>query len=138
MRLVLGYDDVVAGWVGENLGGVFHPPYTTIGGTKDGETLCIGVVFSCYNGSNVDLTIYGPNGFTRGFISSVFHYAFIQLGANRITAVTRRSNKHVLRLLPKLKFKFEGISARYFGPNKPDDAIRFVLFREDARKWIDG
>lgn len=111
-------------------------PYTAIGGTVDGQSLCIGVVFNSWNGSNIDISLYGPGALRRGAISGVYHYAFKQLNATRVTANTRRSNKVMQRLLPRFGFKFEGISERYFGPTRPDDAIRYVLFPENAEKWI--
>jgi hypothetical protein len=136
--LVFGQDELVAQYVLGNLGLPLVPPYTAIGGTRDGQTLCIGAVFNQYNGSNIEITLYGPGALTRGAIRGVYHYAFDQLRVNRVSAKTRRSNKNMQRLLPRFGFKFEGISARYFGPEKADDAIRFVLFPDDARKWING
>lgn len=138
MRLVFGQDDLVAGWVSVNLGIPIAPPYTAIGGTRDGESLCIGAVFNNYNGSNIDISLYGPRGLTRGGIAAVYQYLFGQLKVNRVSALTRRSNKAMRQLLPRFGFKFEGIGARYFGPARADDAIRFVLFPDDARKWTDG
>ena len=136
MNLVFGQDDAVAKYVGDNIAVPMVPPYVAIGGTRDGQTLCIGVVFNQYNGSNIEISLYGPRGLTRGNIRGIYDYAFKQLGVNRVTANTRRSNKRMQRMLPKFGFKFEGISARYFGPTKADDAIRFVLFPEDAEKRI--
>lgn len=138
MILVFGQDELVAQYVFGNLGLPLVPPYTAIGGTRDGQTLCIGAVFNQFNGSNIEINLYGPGALTRGAIRSVYHYAFEQLGVNRVSAKTRRSNKTMQRLLPRFGFKFEGISERYFGPEKADDAIRFVLFPDDARKWING
>lgn len=137
MRLVFGYDNAVAEWVGKNLGVTIYPPFTAIGGTHDGLTLCSGVVFNCYNGSNIDITMYGPHGLTRGAISIVYQYVFDQLKVNRLTALTRRSNKRMRQILPRLGFRYEGISARYFGPHRADDAVRFVLFERDARQRIE-
>lgn len=138
MKLVFGRDELVAQWVAENLKLPMIPPYVAIGGTRDDKSLCIGVVFNQYNGSNIDISLYGPGGLTRGNIRAIYSYAFVQLKVNRVTAITRRSNKNMQRLLPRFGFKFEGTSARYFGSEKSDDAIRFVLFQDDARKWING
>lgn len=138
MRLVFGQDELVAQYVFGHLGIALVPPYTAIGGTRDGKTLCIGVVFNQYNGSNIEITLYGPGSLTRGAIRGVYHYVFEQLGVGRVSAKTKRSNNNMQRLLPRFGFKFEGISERYFGPQKADDAIRFVLFPDEARKWING
>ena len=136
MNLVFGQDHAVAQWVSENIGIVMVPPYVAIGGTRDGKTLCVGVVFNEYNGSNIVISLYGPGALTRGNIRAIYQYVFAQLGVNRVTANTRRTNKRMQKLLPKFGFKYEGTSARYFGPERADDAIRFVLFPEEAEKRI--
>jgi len=136
LRLILGCDEMVASWVGEKLGTVIQPPYTAIGLTKDGLDLCARAVFNDFTGSNVEMTV-ASTGVSKGFARAIAAYVFRQLGVNRLSIKTKRSNKAVQRLAPRLGFKFEGISARYFGPSKADDAIRYVLFPEDARKWLD-
>jgi hypothetical protein len=136
VRLVFGEDELVANWVGVNLDLKFIPPYTAIGGTADGKSLSIGAVFNQWNGANLEITLYGPGAMRRGCIRGVFHYAFKQAGALRLTAKTRRSNEAMRAMLPKFGFEFEGVSKRYFGPLKKDDAFRFVLFPEAAEKWM--
>lgn len=136
MKLVFGEDKLVADWVGINLGLAILPPYTAIGGTVDGAELLIGAVFNNWNGSNLDITLYGPGAIRRTAIRGIYHYVFNQLGAERLTAITRRSNKLMCKKLHKLSFKYEGISERYFGPTKSEDAIRFVLFPQNAERWM--
>jgi hypothetical protein len=136
LRLVLGCDEMVGAWVGEKIGTKIMPPYVAIGATSDGVDLCAGAVFNDYTGSNLEITLAADHGLTRGNIRAAMHYAFVQIGVVRLSAKTKRSNKIVQRMLPRMGFKFEGVSARYFGPNKSDDAMRFVLFSEDARKWL--
>jgi hypothetical protein len=58
------------------------------------------------------------------------------MGARRLAATTRRSNKSMQRLLPRLGFEFEGVARRFFGPRRGDDGLRFVLFPEQAGKWL--
>lgn len=135
MRLIFDCDEMVASWVGERLGVQIQPPYTAIGMTRDGMDLCAGAVFNDFTGSNVEMTV-ASIGVSKGFVCAVARYVFGQLAVNRLSIKTKRSNKAVQRLAPRLGFKFEGISARYFGPTKADDAIRYVLFPEDARKWL--
>jgi hypothetical protein len=127
---------MVASWVGERLGTTIVPPYTAFGATIDGHDLCAGAVFNDFTGANIELTVAGgpvPPAFSR----EILKYVFVQVGALRLSIKTKRSNKHVKTMLARRKeFKFEGISPRYFGPNKADDAIRYALFAEDARKWL--
>lgn len=136
MKLVFGHDKLIADWVGVNLGLEFVEPYTAIGGTVDGRSIAIGAVFNNYNFANIDITLYGPGAIRRTAIRAIYHYLFKQLGVGRVTALTKRSNKLMCKKLHKLDFKYEGISERYFGPTKADDAIRFVLFPHNAQRWM--
>ena len=136
MQLVFGRDVEVAQWVARRLDLVIVPPYAAIGATRDGRTLCAGAVFNQWNGANLEVTLYGPGCLSRGAIRAVCHYAFSQVGARRLSAVTRRSNKAMQRLLPRLGFRFEGVARRYFGPYRRDDALRFVLFPDAADRWM--
>jgi hypothetical protein len=137
LQLVFGHDARVAHWVAEQLGLVILPPYVAIGGTRDGRTLCAGAVFNQWNGSNLEITLYGPGCLNRGAIRAIYHYAFMQVGARRLSATTRRSNKRMQRMLPRLGFEFEGVGKRFFGPRREDDAMRFVLLPERAGRWME-
>lgn len=136
MTLVFGQDEFVAKWVGSNLGQEIHLPCVAIGATRDGQTLCGGVVVNGYNASNADLTLYGPGCFTRGNIAALYDYLFNQLRLNRATARTRRSNARMRRTLPRLGFTFEGTAKSYFGPDRSDDALLYALFPAQAEKWM--
>jgi hypothetical protein len=134
VQLVFGEDALVAHWVGLNLGVAIHPPFTAIGGTVDGQTLCAGAVFNDFNGSNIEITLFGPGCFTRGNVRAMYHYAFVQLQANRLSAKTRKRNKLVRRLLPRLGFVFEGTLKNYYGMG--EDALTFRLDPAVAKKWM--
>lgn len=136
MTPVFGRDDLVAKWVGANLGQVIVPPFVAIGFTEDGTSLCGGAVFNEWNGSNVEVTIYGPGALRRSAIQTVLRYAFRQIKANRLTARTKRSNRVMRRLLPRLGFRFECSMKHYYGPSRGEDALMFVLLPADAGKWI--
>lgn len=136
MQLVFGQDESVEKYVSQNLGVTIAPPFTAIGATKDNRTLCGGVVFNHWNGSNIEFHLYGPGVLTRENLRGIFHYAFVQMSANRVTASVKRSNRPVQKWLPRLGFEFEGISKRFYGPTKQDDEMRFVLFPERALKWM--
>jgi RimJ/RimL family protein N-acetyltransferase len=136
MRIVYGQDAVVADWAGEMLGLQFSAPYVAIGFSRDGMGLHGAAVFNGWNGSNIDLTVYGPGPWTRGCLAAVFGYVFNQLGARRLTVRTARGNKSMLRLLPRLGFAFEGVARRWYGPNKRDDGVQFAMYPERAAKWM--
>jgi RimJ/RimL family protein N-acetyltransferase len=68
----------------------------------------------------------------------IYHYAFLQVGARRLSATTRCSNKRMQRMLPRLGFECEGVGKRFFGPRHEDDAMRFVLLPERAGSWAEA
>ena len=136
VTLVFNQHDTVARWVSEKIGALISPPYVAIGATKDGKTLCGGVVFNDWNGHNIEITLASDGCLTRGTIRAVYHYLFNQSKAGRVSAHTRRSNKAMREMFPRLGFEFEGVARRYYGPAKADDAFMFVLFPENARKFL--
>lgn len=132
MRLVFGRDREVAEFVASGLGVTITPPYVAIGGEKDGK-LIIGVVFNNWNGANMEISLYGPGGITRGAIAGVFHYVFKQAKARRLTAITRKSNERMQRMLPRFGFVMETPLRDYY---PEEDGIQYVLYPADAQRWI--
>lgn len=135
--LVAGHDEAIAAWAGDQLGVRFVQPLSAIG-VVDAEGSIIGAsVFNdYYHGGNLEWTCVGPGSLKANMLRELAQYAFVQLGATRVTAKTRRSNKLVRRLLPRAGFTFEMTQKRYFGPTRDDDGLVFVLFRENAGKWL--
>lgn len=136
MRLVFGRDDDVAAWTSEHLGMAIYPPYTAIGIEDLNGQPCGGAVFTDWNGSNIEIAICGPGAMKRGVVRAAFHYVFIQIGANRLTAKTKRSNKLMCRMLPKFGFEFEATLKRYYGAQRENDALVFRLDPITALKWM--
>jgi RimJ/RimL family protein N-acetyltransferase len=135
LNLVFGRDAEVAEWVAQRVGYKIWPPYVAIGATKDGQTYCSGVVFNNWNGANIEITLASDNGLSRGAIRGIYYYLFSEVAAVRVTAHTRRSNKRMRKILPRLGFQYEGLAKRFYGLNKADDAFVFVLFPENASKY---
>lgn len=136
MRAVYGRDQLVADYISQGTNHQFHPPYVGIGFTRDGHSLCFGALYNAYNGSNIEITLYGPKAATRFVLAEIFRYPFRQLKVNRLTAKTARSNKKMQRIMPRMGFVFEGTQKRYFGPSRADDALLFAMFPEQAEKWM--
>lgn len=137
MRLVFGADAQVAEWVSQRIGHIISPPYVAIGATDDDRTYCGGFVFNNWNGANIELTAALDVPLTRGVLRAIRHYVFVQSKATRLSVHTKRSNKRVRRLMPRLGFEFEGIAKRYFGPTKADDAFVFAFYSDTTRKIYD-
>ena len=135
MNLIFGHDQAVAEYVAAGLGVVIHPPFVAIGVVKD-DRLAGGMVFNGFTGANIEITAFGPGCMHRGIIRAALHYVFEQSNVLRLTARTKRSNKLVCKLLPRLGFQFEAVLKNYYGPQRGDDAILYRLTRGDAARWI--
>ncbi len=122
-------DERVARFVGERVGSIIVPPFVAIGVEKAGEVVG-GVVFNCFTGSDVEMTVAGePKAFTRGFYRAVYRYVFDDLKANRISITTE--NHHVVTLAERLGAKVEGIKRNCFGEGR-DGFILGILKKEWA------
>lgn len=124
----------VAQWVFANLGMRLAKPYDAVGIVRDGR-LIGGVVFNGYNGANVDLTIYGPGCISRRMLEAISRHVFIALQCTRATARTRRDNKLMHELLPRLGFRPEGTQPRYYGSKKEDDAVVYGVLARNC-PWL--
>lgn len=137
MKLLFGQNEDVGQIVGDALGVIFHGPYEAIGFLDNAGYVRGGAIFNNYNGSNIEVTVYAPNMATRGMIRAVMHYVFVQLKCNRLTAKTRRSNKTAQKMLPRMGFSFETTLKQWYGADRKDDAVQYVLTRDDALgKWL--
>lgn len=136
MRIVAGHDEVVAQWTREKMGLALHPPYTALGVIDHEGTLRGSLVFHDWNGANIEITIYLPRALQRGIIKAAFQYAFVQVGAIRLTAKVRRDNVPMRKLLPRLGFAFEATLKSYYGPKRENDALLFRLSPAAAIKWM--
>jgi RimJ/RimL family protein N-acetyltransferase len=133
VQLVFGHDADIAQWAASNLGIEISPPFVAIG-VADAAGLRGGIVYNNYNRHDIEMSIYGPGCMYRGVIRAALSYPFDQLGVLRVTAQTRRGNKLMRALLPRLGFELEGVKRRHFGPNRRDDAFVYGLLREQ-NKW---
>lgn len=135
MRILTGQDAFVAQWASNQVGRQFQQPFVAFGVIDDKNALRGAVIWhEHYRQGNIEMTVVGRGCWRKGIIQHCFRYAFSQ--CSRITARTRRGNVIARRLLPKLGFAFEFTQKRFFGPNREDDGLVFVLFRENAEKWI--
>lgn len=113
MRIV--DDERVAKFVGERVGRIIFPPFTSIGIERDGEIVG-GAVFNCFTGNDIHVTIAGT-GFTKGFLAEVGDYVFAKLGCGRLTAITEQPS--VVRIAERLGGQVEGLMRDHFGQDQP-------------------
>jgi RimJ/RimL family protein N-acetyltransferase len=136
MTPLFGEDGRVGEWAQAYLNKPICGPYTTIGWMNGSGEIVAAAIFNSWNGSNIEITICGKGGLTRGNIRTVMFYVFGQLKANRLTATTQRANARMRKLLPRLGFKFEYPMAKYYGPLRRDDGLLYRMFLSDAEKWM--
>jgi len=107
-------DERVAKFVSDVVGQGFTPPYTSMGTERDGKIIN-GVIFNCFEGADVHVTIAG-HGWTKGFLADVGQYVFGQLKCQRITVQTEQPK--IVRIAERLGGKVEGLKRNHFGPGR--------------------
>jgi hypothetical protein len=111
---VIVSDERVARFVSHQLGFGLCPPYTTLGIERDGRIVA-GVIFSCFEGADVHVTIAG-HGWTPRFIEAVGQYVFDQLGCERMTATTEKDA--IVKLACRMGGQVEGCLRSHFGKGR--------------------
>lgn len=120
-------DDRVAAFVSGRLNAQFIPPFTCIGVERDG-TVVAGVVFHCFEGANVHLTVAGE-GWTRSLFRAVGEYAFGTLGCERFTLTTE--SPVVAKLGERLGGQIEGLMRNQFGRGR--DGFLIGVLKDEYR-----
>ncbi|MDH4991300.1 GNAT family protein [Aquamicrobium lusatiense] len=118
-------DERVARFVSGAVGHGFVPPYTCIGIERSGQVVA-GVIFNCFEGSDVHFTAAG-SGWTRAFLAEIGNYVFNTLKCERMTAVTEQPR--VVRLAERLGGQVEGLLRNHFGKGR--DAFVVGILKED-------
>jgi|SRR5215472_13936322 len=131
------YDnDLLAQWIGFQLGRQFHPPYQCIGVVR-GEDLVAAALFNNYDHPNIEITFVttSPRWASRQAVARILGYPFIELGCRRITAVTGKKNRRTRDFLGRLGFAEEGYHRELF---ERDDGVSYGLLKRDAEKWLES
>ena len=136
MRLLFGHDKVVADWASKKFGYSLRNWHVAVGIIDSSGALVGAASFHDFNESNIELCFYGPRSLTKPIVRDLMRFVFTTLGVNRVTAKTPRGNKIVIRGLPKLGFRMEGVMRRYYGRTKRYDAIVFGLLKNDAERYM--
>lgn len=120
-------DERVAKFVSGEVGQGFVPPYTCFG-TERGGRIINGVIFNCFEGADVHVSIAG-HGWTRGFLADVGAYVFGALKCERITVQTEQPK--LVRIAERLGGQVEGLKRNHFGPGR--DAFLVGILRQEYR-----
>ena len=141
-QLVFGKDDELAAWAEANYPDCspLPRPLTALGiASNDGKVLGV-AIYHDFSDNDVQITFVAETRSrwaTKPIIRSLLHYPFYQLGAQRMTAITNKSNKAARKLLVGLGFKLEGTHPLADGGVRPK--ISYGLYHDVAkRKWFNG
>lgn len=128
MPVVLGQDERVTRWVAEQAGsGTPRESCASIGYEVDGD-LVAGVYFTDCTETNVFAHIAAvTSALPIPLLAACGQYAFVQLGAERMTFLVRDTNLRCLRLVGRLGAFPEGVIKR---GHAGGDVLVFALWRD--------
>lgn len=129
MMLLRNEPEIVSAFVAGQTGDQYCDVMRALGILSGEGRIVGGVLLTNYTGYGVEMTLAGKGCISRGAWQAIGDMAFGELSCQRISVTTRRSNKRVCKLVPRLKFKFEGVARRFYGK---EDGIVFSLLRDEA------
>lgn len=129
MMLLRNEPEIVSAFVAGQTGDTYCDVMRALGILSGEGRIIGGVLLTNYTGYGVEMTLAGKGCISRGAWQAIGDMAFGELGCQRLSVTTRRSNKRVCKLVPRLKFKFEGVARRFYGK---EDGIVFSLLRDEA------
>ncbi len=136
MKLVTGHDAAVAQWAATKYAAGLPAYVMALGIVDDVGDLRGAATLHEFNGTNVELCYWGARTLTRGIAGQIAAICFLGLRVCRVTCRAPRANKVVVRHLPKLGFRYEGLLRHFYGPTKQQDAILFGMTRDDAGRLL--
>lgn len=135
MRLLWGDDENVAAWVAAripHMAGEGFGACVAVGVLSQAGVPLAGVVFTNYRPQTRDIEMSfaadSRRWLTRGLITGIMRYPFVQLDCQRVTGFTPKRAKAARAFLDAFGFKREGVARRGFGN---DDAIISGLLRSE-------
>lgn len=129
MRLVFGKNKAVADFIQAKSGVIFSPVTSMFAVLNEAGTLIGGVAFVNYTGAGIELAGAGSVIISRTVRQAIGDYAFGWLGCKRLQITTRRSNKTMRKLAPRLGFVFEGRARSCYGD---EDGLVYSLLSHEA------
>lgn len=139
--VVVNQDDRIGGFVAKGLNGVESiedfGKFVTIGIERDGDLIAGCVYNNMRTHENVpfdmNIAFYAKNAkwASRANMEAILGYPFDYLKLKRITAVVRKSNKKVKKLISSLGFQYEGKARLAW--DGVHDAYIYGMTKEDAK-----
>lgn len=133
MIMLYGQEERLIPWVLARLPYMTVTPHAVaIGTVTDGGSGV--VVYDNYRQIDIEMTVVGQGDWlSRTSLNAFFHYPFVQLQCQRVTAITDKKNKHARAFVEKVGFVLEGVARR--GMFSGNDAIIYGMLPEECR-WI--
>ncbi len=130
--LLIGEDAAVSEWAFKTFNLYKTPVNRAIGIISPNGKIIGAILWQNYNGSNVELSYYGPKTWTLGILRTIMKITAVYFNASRLTAVTSKRNKKLMRGMIKLGWKLEGVQRCYYGDRDitRNTGVRFVMFRD--------
>ena len=129
--LLLGDDARVARWAFRTF--QLHPtPVNSAIGIVDSDGKLVGAgLYQNWNGSNLEGSYYGRQTLTAGIVRGLIKGA-LAFNPSRLTVVTSKKNRRLIRALQRIGFRLEGAQRRYYGLRDcaRNTGVRLVMFRE--------
>lgn len=129
MNFLIGEDAIVSAYVAGITGDQYSDVTRTLGVITPEGRLVGGFVLTNYSGHGIELSLAGRGCVARDSWDMLGNIVFRELGCQRLSVTTRRSNKKVRKLAPKFKFKYEGTARCFYGV---EDGLVFSLLRSEA------
>jgi hypothetical protein len=129
IRVVPDDTGTVARW-GFQRSGAVPMQYNAALGVLEGEELKGGILFTGYNGSEVEVHYFGPGTLKRHVLKTIMTVALQYFRVNRLVVRTRKES--MSRGVKKLGAVFEGMQRRVYGPSdgREHAAEVWVFFKE--------
>ena len=133
MNPVFGQDAAVAEWMFQ-IAKQRPMHFEMAVGLVDHGVLVGGIMFTNWNGSDIEVHYYGPGKLKRPVVRLIFMLAAKQFNVNRMTIRTRKES--MARGVEKLGAVYEGTVRRLYGPTNEDRHAgrQFAFYRETIDK----
>ena len=134
MRLILNSQAAVAAWSWK-AADCRPMQYEFIAGIAAESGQLVGaIMFTNYNGHDVEVHFYGPGRLTRRAVRFIMQTAIMLFNVERLTVRTRKP--HMARGVAKLGAIYEGTMRRLYGPTDADEHAgqQFAFYRPTIMK----
>lgn len=99
-------------------------------------TLIGGIFLHDYNGFDIEISYFGQNTLSLWLYRCIIRYVILIFDPARLTAVTSKRNRRLIRGMLKLGWKLEGVQRCYYGKHdcNRNTGVRLVMFRDMMEK----